>query len=329
MFLTVDNGPLQYSEAYQYIFTLAFSIIIGLTVLIVFLLKNKSEKVKRIPLYIIGAILVVLEICKQIKNYNGYYTQHYFSFLTGETAELDYWAFPFHFCSFFVFWCLFQLIFMNNKKLSIFFDNMAFIWATFISLLMLIYPGMIFGGTVTNFYETGVINSTTLFHLIVLLYWGIALGLRTYKFDIKKIYQAPLCFIIYGTIVIPAVHIFKQNYCSLYFPDGWDFLVPVYEKGIVVYDAFLVLLGVILVTIVYLACIGIGKLRDNVKDNKFYLIGYLLMIPGLIVLFTISKNSGYDPLGYLYFVYLTIVAFICELPATIIGHTKAIFNNKK
>ncbi len=328
MFLTVDNGPLQYSESYQNIFTLSFSIIIAISVLVVFLLKNKSEKIKRIPLYIIGGILVVLEISKQIKNLTGFYTQHYFSFLTGETAELDYWAFPFHFCSFFVFWCLFQLIFMNNKKLSLFFDNMAFIWSTFIVALVIVYPGMVFGGTATNVYETGVINSTTLFHLIVLLYWGIALGLRTYKFDIKKLYQAPLCFIIYGAIVIPAVHIFKQNYCSLYFPDGWDFLEPIYAKGIVVYDAFLVLLGVILVTIVYLACIGIGKLRDKVKDNKWYQIGYLAMIPGMIILFTISKNNGYDQFGYFYFIYLLLVAFICELPATIIGHTKELIKSK-
>lgn len=329
MILAVNNGPLQYDQAYQVVFTIAYSIIIFISVILGILLKNKSDKVKRIPLYIIGITLVVLEISKQIKNVAGYDYQTFFSFITGERSEFDLWGLPFHFCSLFIFWCLFQLIFMNSKKISILFDNLAFIWATFISVLVIFYPGMVFNAAINGVYQTGKINHTSLFHLLVVLYWGIALSLRTYKFDIKKVYQAPVCVLIYGAFVLPAVHIFKQNYCSLYFPDGWDFLVPIYEKGIVAYDGFLIALGIILITIVYLALLGIEKLRDKVKDNKWYLIGYLLLIAGLIALYFVSKNSGYEKFGEMYAVYLVLVTVICELPATLIGHTKAIISKIK
>ena len=161
---------------------------------------------------------------------------------------------------------------------------------------------------------------TLLFHSLVLLYFGVALSLRTYKFDLKKIYQAPICMLIFGTFAIPAAHIFKENYCSIYSYDGWDFLKPVFDKGYFAYDGLLVILGIVLSTILYVAICGIEKLRDKVKDNKWYLIGYYALIPALIILLLISKSLGFEALRPMYAIYLLLIVFICELPATIKGH---------
>ena len=52
-------------------------------------LKNKSDKIRNIPLIIIAVIILVLEVIKQVR-----------AIVTGYSG----WTIPLHFCSFFMVW---------------------------------------------------------------------------------------------------------------------------------------------------------------------------------------------------------------------------------
>jgi len=311
---------LQYNESMQVFSTIAYSLVILITLVVQYFFKNKSEFVKRIPIYVVGILIVLLELGKQLRNITGYEYGTFFAMFRGITDEFSAYALPFHFCSFFIFWIIFEFAFFKNKKIRAFFENMSFLWSLFVFILIFFYPDMIYGGAVEDVYSGEEITHTTIFHFLVVLYFGLTLALRTYNFEIKKIYQSPLCMLIYGAIAIPAAHVFKENYCSIYSCEGWDFLQSVFDMGYVVYDGVLIIIGVVISLILYVSIWFVEKLRDKVKDNKLYLIGYLAMIPGMFILLLISKSSNYEKLQGLYPIYLTLVAFICCLPATIKGH---------
>lgn len=126
--------------------------------------------------------------------------------------------------------------------------------------------------------------------------------------------------LFYGAFAIPAAHLLKTNYCSIYSAEGWGFLDPVFAKGYFLYDSVIVLIGIIVSLILYSSIVFVGHLRDKVEDNKYYRMGYKIMIPTLFILLLISKWTGYTQLQPIYCIYLTLVAFICELYATINSH---------
>ena len=102
-----------YNETDFIVLPISLAIIILITIVLRFTLKNKSDKVKNIPLIVISAILIILEIIKQTKN------------LTGE--KFDPYALPFHYCSLFVF--TFPLAHFTKGKVKKFFTPIAYITA--------------------------------------------------------------------------------------------------------------------------------------------------------------------------------------------------------
>jgi len=162
---------LQYDKSMQIFTAIAYSIVIIISLIISKLLKNKEEKTKKIPLYIISGLILFLEMHKQIRNCLGYNYNYFYAIFKGMTNEFDTYALPFHFCSFFMFWVLFDLIFMKHERLSKFFNNMAFLWATFIFVLMFFYPEMVYGSAIRNLILDGNLEYSTVFHFLVLLYF--------------------------------------------------------------------------------------------------------------------------------------------------------------
>jgi len=315
---------IQYSKELQIFTVIAYSIIILLAIGLKFLLKNKKDSIKEIPLNVIGIIIIVLEINKQVKNCLGYHYRLIFRneiFADGFQA----YALPFHFCSFFIFWIIFKFIFFKNEKLSMLFKNMAFLWSALITFLMVLYPGIVYGDEVERLINSNVLEHTVVFHFLVAAYFAIACALRTYRFKLKDIYYAPIGILIFGALAIPAAHIFKENYCAIYKNDGWSFLDPIFNKGYVIYNGLLVIVGIVLSIIAYLIIILVEKLRDKIRDNNWYSYGYIGFVLMMIGLFFVSKGSSYEKLKPLYSVYLILLGVIAMIPANI----KDIIDKKK
>ena len=78
-----------YNETDFIVLPISLAIIILITIILRITLKNKSDAVKNIPLMIIAAILVILEIIKQTINFTS--------------PKFDNSMLPFHYCSLFVF----------------------------------------------------------------------------------------------------------------------------------------------------------------------------------------------------------------------------------
>lgn len=309
---------IEYSKNLQIFSTIAYVLAIVIALIFRYFFKDKDDKKKHIPLFIISGLIIVFEICKQLRNATGFDYRFIFGMFRGKYREFDAYALPFHFCSFFTFWCIFQMIFINNEKLGKFFDNMSFLWATFIVLLIIFYPQMIWGNDIERIYDENEIIHGVYFHWFVLVYWFTDLLLRVYEFDFKKIYQAPLCMLIFGAIAIPAAHIFKKNFCSIYSYEGWEFLKPVFDKGYVAYNGLLIVIGIVLSLVIYLLITAVDKLRKKINNKKLTIVGYCIFVVLMIILFFVSKLTGYTVLQPLYSIWLLVLFLISFIPAVII-----------
>jgi len=315
---------IQYSKNMQIFSLIAYSLAFIVSLLIKKYYSKHEDKDRHLPLYIIGIVIIILEIGKQGRNILGYNYRNIFATFRGITGKFDAYALPFHFCSFFIFWLILQLIFSKNQKISHIIDNMSFLWSTIVVLLILVYPDMIYGGDVESLINGEEILHTIYFHWLVILYWTIDLLLQVYEFKINEIYQAPLCMIFYGLLAIPAAHIFKKNYCSIYSCEGWSFLEGVFNKGYFIYDGLLIIIGIILSTTIYLAICGIEKIRKYYKNNKLSNYGYYIFALLFITLFVISAFTNYTLLMPLYSIYIILIYIISFIPATI-----SLFNKNK
>lgn len=129
------------------------------------LLKNKSERIRMIPIQAVAVLLFLLEIGKQaISLSQGY----------------DLYCLPFHFCSLFIFMLPLMAFYRGKHKNTVYGITAALCMSVF--LLMLIYPCLIYSaGNIENFFKDFMSLHTVVFHNLVMFAAILipALGLHT------------------------------------------------------------------------------------------------------------------------------------------------------
>jgi len=311
----------QYDYPLQLFTTIQLALVITIAILLKFILKNKNDFIKRLPIYIVAGILVVMEIHKQLRNATGYDYSVLWGICKGRTGIYTGYALPFHFCSFFIVWILLQMVFYKQKKLRSFFENMGFLWSTMITIATFFYPTSIYGGAITELFQSGELSHTVAFHSLVVLYFALSCSLRTYSFTLKKLWHAPLSIIIYAAVAIPAAHLLNENYCNILQTNGILFLDAIFEKGYVIYNGSLVLIGCLSSLLIYSIIYGVEKLRNMTENPEWFIYGYIAVIPMLFILFGISGAFDFEKLKTTYALLMTLVFIICLAP----GFTKNFF----
>ena len=155
----------QYSSAESFWLPIMLVIIIVVCLCLGLILKNKPEKIKRIPLIIIAIILLILEVVKQLYNaFNGSYST---------------WIIPLHFCSMFVF--LIPLAEFFNGKIRDMSQALAFTCSFMFVALFYFQPSGVLGNATSNVF--GSFNSfhTFVYHHLIILYFGLTISLNLYK----------------------------------------------------------------------------------------------------------------------------------------------------
>ena len=89
-----------WTDADKKILPIAILIVINLTLIIHIIFRKKSDKIKNIPLIVIAATMLIMEVAKQtISIRRGY----------------DLWHVPLHFCSLFLYWYPLMAFFKDEK----------------------------------------------------------------------------------------------------------------------------------------------------------------------------------------------------------------------
>lgn len=227
-------------------------IIIGSSILLRFLLKNKSEKVKQFPLCIISITLIVLEVAKQIYfGVSGIYTKN---------------TLPIHFCSFII--ILIALTQFLPKKVSRWLEAPSVVFTLMVLLLVLVHPKSTIGDTSKTMFTSFPNFHIFYFHALVM--WYPVLKLSLTKFDLKAKYCLVIvgCILIYGAYAVPLAYTLGNNYLNIL-----SNVVPIFERFRLAYGQVLYnivwFLGLIVVCLgVYFLWYGINKLLEKRRDKN-------------------------------------------------------------
>mgnify|MGYP005757725451 FL=1 len=224
-------------------------VIIFLSVIINFCLRNKSEKVKRIPLLIITIIILILEVIKQIYNL---------------VIGYNLWKLPLHFCSIFLF--VFSFASFGKGTLRKIGDVISLSGGFAVLVAFLISPRNIIGNACENVFANFDQFHTFTYHFLVFFYLFILIGsnLVQAKFsDIKYIITTVLG---YAIIAIVAGYSLNVNFCSV-LHNNYSFLEAIrLSCGPRIYLICLIIFGICALSLTYLPNIIITMLRKKKKN---------------------------------------------------------------
>lgn len=186
-----------WSESEKIVLPIMLVCIIAIAVVVGIILKNKSKKIKSLPLQIVAGIVVILELIKQIRN-----------IVTGFSP----WALPLHFCSLFLFF--FPFAQFGTEKSKTYGKPVALICALAMFLLFYINPGSVIGDSSANVFANFGSFHTFTFHHLVILYVALSFALGDYTPKKKDFLSVLIIMGAYYIIGMSASHIFDVNYCN-------------------------------------------------------------------------------------------------------------------
>ena len=187
-----------YTKAEVMVIIPGFFILLGITLLLWFFLRNQSQKVKDIPFFCIAVIILALEIVKQIRN---------------ALTEKDLWALPFHYCSTFFLW--FSLAEFSWGKFRKHMQNMAFISSICLLAVFYIGPRGILGSNCdAPFSDFKSFHGLT-YHHLALLYGLLGIALKRFHPSIIDGWLWVLCSGIYFIIAMTCAYTLDENYFNV------------------------------------------------------------------------------------------------------------------
>lgn len=181
----------------------AFAVMIALSILLGYLLRNKEEKYRMIPIQIISVILLVLGVIKQV-----YYLTR--------PEGYDMFAIPAHFCSLALFFLPIFAFYKGKYKGNV--SSFTFMCCSMLMVFMIVYPDMIYSaGNIRDYFKTYSDFHTVTFHTLVCFVFVLIIALKLYDFDTKRDMKIiPIWFTIFCIISATMAQILKTNYNSFY-----------------------------------------------------------------------------------------------------------------
>ena len=179
----------------------ALAVMLVIAVVLRLTIGKKDLKIRMIPFQILACLLFVIEIGKQIVSFEGGY---------------DLYHIPLHFCSLFIF-ALPVMAFYRGKHQNAVFEVVA-VLCTSMTLLMLIYPALIYGSWNIENYFTGYLDfHTVTFHNIVMFEMILIVALDLHQPE-EKMHLKPLMIVVSIFCVVSAsmAQILKTNFANYY-----------------------------------------------------------------------------------------------------------------
>ena len=190
----------EWTYADKRVLPIALLLVIDLTLAIYLIFRKKSDKIKNIPLIVITAIMLIMEVAKQsISIKQGY----------------NLWHVPLHFCSLFIYW--FPLMaFLKDGKVKRFGTTMSFASAMSVFLCFYLSPGGILGTNNTaNIFTNFFAFHTFVYHHLIFLYLFVGLSLNMFKLNKYCFAHVVIGISLYGVVALSFAYILNTNYCNL------------------------------------------------------------------------------------------------------------------
>ncbi|MBE7075501.1 MAG: hypothetical protein E7375_00330 [Clostridiales bacterium] len=241
-----------WSEADKIAIPVMMLIVAALAVALAFLLRGKSEKIKNIPLHIIAALMIGLEIAKQLY------------FLISGTYHLG--VIPVHFCSYMI--MIISLAQWLPKKYSTFFQVPAVVFSILIWALLLIHPSSMIGNYSATMFQSFPGFHSFFFHSLVVCYAVFRLVLC--KHSLKWIYllSFPVCVLFYAAYAVPVAFKLGFNYINIlysYFQPLENFRL---SCGQVAYDILLFSIAIAVSCLIFVVWFFIIKLINKRRKKN-------------------------------------------------------------
>lgn len=179
----------------------AILVMLLVSALLRYLLKDKPFKIRLIPVQIIAVLLVVLEIGKQVLSFkNGY----------------DLYHIPLHFCSLFIFAMPVMAFYQGKHREKV--NGVVAAMCASVTLLMLIYPALIYGEWNIRDYFKGYFDfHTVTFHNLVVFAFILIVMLEIQTPVVKGVHKAAAAFMaVFSVIQGVAANTLKTNFANFY-----------------------------------------------------------------------------------------------------------------
>ena len=238
-----------------------FIVLIGLAILVAYLLRNKSEKVRVLPFQIMAVALLAFEIAKQIYNIDddGY----------------NLYALPFHYCSLFLYIYPLHAFYKGKHKQTV--DTLAFSCGAALFFFMLVMPAVVYSdGNIQNYFKTFDSFHTVTFHSYVCFCFFLMVAMRMYKMDIVRDLKVIAVtfggFVLLGTAMSYAFNTNFQNLLHCNLAPAEEVRVALVESigwfGQALYILVLFVLTIVFTQIAYFAVGGLLRLIELLFGKK-------------------------------------------------------------
>lgn len=255
----------KWSKSDALVLPIALAVIIVSAVVMRLILRNKSEFYRSLPLKFLAALIVALEIGKQLE---------YIIWLSYSVYVL-----PMHFCSTFI-W-LMPLAQFTKGKVKDFFKPMPLFYSFLVFVLMYVYPHVLLGDATSYLFDNFSASHSFLYHHTIVAYLIFSIALGDYKPRKKDWISLVAGVAFYTTYAVPVAYTLKSNYVNILYSSFPPFealrqsLVKInYVFGQVVYDFILFAVAVLAIVFVwYIYCVIYNCVHRSKAKNEVRISG--------------------------------------------------------
>lgn len=227
------------------VFWSSFAVLLALAILVYFLVRNKSQKIKMLPIYITSGILIATTLVYQIQEIvQGY----------------DLNSLPVQFCYFFVLWPL--LVVCTKGKVQNFFLKISFAFSTTIFVAMVTNPIPIYGDAINALYYNHTFEFGYVFHEMIIFYFLLFCFLKPVEIKLKDWVVCLIGFGIFAATVLPCAYLLNENFSEILqcnFNESFENIRVNVSQ--VLYNVILGTLGFSLIMASFFITYGISKIK--------------------------------------------------------------------
>lgn len=242
-----------WTKAEAIVLPLMLVLIFSISALLGYFLRNKSEKIRSIPLIVIAAVLLILEVIKQLR-----------ALILGTYSG---WTIPLHFCSFFMVW--FPLAQFTTGKVKQVGTACSFATSIMMTCLFYIAPRGIIGSSSEHVFASFGDFHTFVYHHLVILYLCCILALRLYKPQKSDFLWASILFSGWAILACTMAHILNVNFTNALYASNIPFMETFrINFGQVIYTLVMYLFGIGLFNLVLFVYYKIYFTVQNRKQKN-------------------------------------------------------------
>lgn len=188
----------------EYTWSQFIALLIGLIVILAFsflykhFTKNKSERIREIPLMVVAVLVVVLEIFKLFHNYK---------------IDNLFDSLPLHFCHMYLLWLPLSVFTKGKFKHAL--QCVSVIACLYMTILLYIFPTTIIGHSELYFFNNFGSFHNFIVHQLYVFFPLFSIINNIYKPKKNDYIYMMLAIVFYGCIGIPGAIITNYNYAML------------------------------------------------------------------------------------------------------------------